>query len=490
MMEELMYSHTFSADSSIRPPLIRLHQAYDVISGLMVLLAVVAAENSAKMPDGLTQFLALRVTVKNGLLLFFLLSGWVALLKLFRVYRNEQYAQVRRGIALHLGACAFAVPLALAFPLFSRSGAISYSSIAWYWLGLSIMGVWGRLAASYLINRLPTINAWPRNILVLGSGPRAARLSSEIEVGGDPSNRVIGFMDREMYQPAVEPVRSRYLDGLDDLENFLMQQVVDEVLIALPIRSRYDDIQKSIEICERVGVKVHYLSDVFHASLGKPEPAIEGNLPLVSHKMAHDDPGARLGKRILDVTGALVGITLFSPLMLIAAIGIKLSSKGPVLFRQERYGVNKRIFRMYKFRTMVTNAEALQSTLESMNEAGGPVFKMRQDPRVTSFGRLLRKTSIDELPQFFNVLAGDMSLVGPRPLPRRDVSRFSQPWLMRRFSVKPGLTCLWQISGRSNTSFEHWIAQDLEYIDKWSFALDFKILARTLPAVMRGSGAM
>jgi exopolysaccharide biosynthesis polyprenyl glycosylphosphotransferase len=485
-----MYSHTFSADSSIRPPLIRLHQAYDVLCGLMVLLAVFAAENSAKMPDGLAQFLTLRITVKNGLLLFFLLSGWVALLKLFRVYRNEQYRDVRRGIGLHLGACAFAMPLAMLFPLLSKSGAISYSTVAWYWLGLSVMGVWGRLATSYLMARLPTIATLPRNILVLGSGPRAARLSAEIESHGDASSRIIGFMDRDMYHPPFEAVRSRYLDGFDHLENFLMQQVVDEVLIALPIRSRYDDIQQSIEICERVGVKAHYLSDVFHASLGKPELAIEGSLPLVSHKMAHDDPGARIGKRLLDVAGALTGITLFSPLMLVAAIGIKLSSKGPVFFCQERYGVNKRIFRMYKFRTMVTNAEALQANLESMNEAGGPVFKIRHDPRVTAFGRFLRKTSIDELPQFFNVLAGDMSLVGPRPLPRRDVSRFSQPWLMRRFSVKPGLTCLWQISGRSDTSFEHWIAQDLEYIDKWSFALDFKILARTLPAVMRGSGAM
>ncbi len=486
-----MYSYSFPTDSSIRPPLIRLHQAYDVISGLMVLLAVFAAENSDRMPGGLTQFLALRVTVKNGLLLFFLLSGWAALLKISRVYKIEQYRSVRRGIAYHLVACAFAVPLAMSFPLLSKSHAVSYSTIAWYWLGLSVMGVWGRLAASFLMRRLPVLATWRRNILILGSGPRAARLSSEIEGFDDPSNRVIGFMDRELYQPTFESVKSRYLAGLDGLERFLMQQVVDEVLIALPIRSRYDDIQKSIEICERVGVKVHYLSDFFHASIGRTEPMIEVRLPMVSHKMAHDDPGARLGKRMLDITGALTGIVLFSPLMLIAAVGIKLTTRGPsFLFCQERFGMNKRIFRMFKFRTMVTNAEALQGTLESLNEARGPVFKIREDPRVTRFGRFLRKTSIDELPQFFNVLSGDMSLVGPRPLPRRDVSRFSQPWLMRRFSVKPGLTCLWQVSGRSNTSFENWIAQDLEYIDKWSFALDFKILARTLPAVMRGSGAM
>jgi lipopolysaccharide/colanic/teichoic acid biosynthesis glycosyltransferase len=145
---------------------------------------------------------------------------------------------------------------------------------------------------------------------------------------------------------------------------------------------------------------------------------------------------------------------------------------------------------MLKFRTMVVDAESLQEALEKKNEASGPVFKMKQDPRVTPLGRFLRKTSLDELPQLFNVLLGDMSLVGPRPLPRRDVSRFEDSWLMRRFSVKPGLTCLWQVNGRSNTSFDHWIAQDLEYIDRWSLRLDLEILVRTVPAVVRGSGAM
>ncbi len=480
-----------STPSSSRPTaLIRLHQAFDVLCGLVVLLAVFAAANSSRMPDGLGQFLALRVTIKNCVLLFFLLSGWVTLLKLFGVYRLEQYRSILRGTTRHLGACSVAALLALAFPLSSSSGAISGSIIAWYWIGLATSGIVGRLATSYLMMRLPSLAKWRRNILIVGSGPRAASLCAEIEeVRGSP-NRVIGFMDKEMYEPAPECVRERYAGKLEDLEQFLMRQVVDQVLIALPIRSCYDQIQLSIEICERVGVKVDYLSDPFRVSLSRPEQAMEGRVSVVSLKTAQDDPAAVFAKRCMDVAGALTGIVLFSPLMLIAAVGIKLTSKGPILFSQERYGVNKRTFRMYKFRTMVTNAEALQASLESLNEAAGPVFKIRQDPRVTRFGRYLRKTSIDELPQFFNVLAGDMSLVGPRPLPGRDVSQFNQGWLMRRFSVKPGLTCLWQISGRSNTSFEHWIAQDLEYIDTWSFALDLKILARTLPAVVKGSGAM
>lgn len=482
---------SFSTDSSIRPSvLIRLHQAYDVISPLAVLLAVFVAENTARMTDGMAQFLALRITVKNCLLLFVLLSTWIALLKVFRVYRIEQYRSLWRGVTHHLAACVLAWPLALTFPLSSTTRAISYTTIAWYLLGLLIAGLLGRLTTTYLIRRLPRLASWRRSILIIGSGPRAARLCAEIESAGNSPNRVVGFMDRTLYEGASEAVRARYIAGLDGLEQFLIEHVVDQVLVALPIRSRYDDIQKAIEICERVGVRIQYLSDFLHTSLGRPEHVIEGNLPIVSHRTAHDDPGARFGKRLLDIGGAVAGIILFGPLMLMAAIGIKLTSKGPVLFSQDRYGLNRRMFRMFKFRTMVVNAEALQASLESKNEATGPVFKIRHDPRVTRFGRFLRMTSIDELPQLFNVLTGDMSLVGPRPLPRRDVSQFSEAWLMRRFSVKPGLTCLWQISGRSNTTFESWIAQDLEYIDTWSLALDLKILARTLPAVMRGSGAM
>src|SRR5690606_23702383 len=155
----------------------------------------------------------------------------------------------------------------------------------------------------------------------------------------------------------------------------------------------------------------------------------------------------------------------------------------------DRYGYNRRLFRMYKFRTMTVGAEAMQEQLEHLNEARGPVFKIRDDPRITPIGRFLRRTSLDELPQLFNVLKGDMSLVGPRPLPKRDVNHFQDAWLMRRFSVLPGLTCLWQVSGRSNLGFDDWVTLDLAYIDRWSLRLDFLILLRTIPAVFKGTGA-
>ena len=182
-------------------------------------------------------------------------------------------------------------------------------------------------------------------------------------------------------------------------------------------------------------------------------------------------------------------LVLCLPLFLLVALVIKLDSEGPVFFVQERVGLSKRRFRMIKFRTMVADAEVRMKEIEHLNEKQGPIFKIRKDPRLTRVGRWLRKMSIDELPQFLNVFLGDMSLVGPRPLPMRDVRGLAEAWQKRRFSVKPGLTCLWQISGRSNLTFEEWMQLDLEYIDRWSLALDCKILLRTIPAILTTEGA-
>jgi exopolysaccharide biosynthesis polyprenyl glycosylphosphotransferase len=202
--------------------------------------------------------------------------------------------------------------------------------------------------------------------------------------------------------------------------------------------------------------------------------------------------GTRLGhlfKRTLDVSLSLLAMLLLSPLFLLATLIVKLTSPGPGFFVQERVGLNKRRFRLYKFRTMVADAAERQREIEHLNEASGAVFKIRNDPRLTPVGKFLRKTSIDELPQLFNVLKGDMSLVGPRPLPVRDYQGFDQDWQRRRFCVRPGITCLWQINGRSSTPFEKWMELDMEYIDHWSLGLDLKILAKTIPAVIKGAGA-
>ena len=193
-------------------------------------------------------------------------------------------------------------------------------------------------------------------------------------------------------------------------------------------------------------------------------------------------------KRALDMAIAAMGMFACLPVFMVVAIAIKADSKGPIVFIQERVGQNRRRFRTFKFRTMIDGADAVQADLEHLNEASGPVFKIRDDPRVTRVGKWLRRTSVDELPQLYNVLRGDMSLVGPRPLPVRDVEKMDVRWHKRRFAVKPGITCLWQANHRE-PNFDEWIKADMEYIDNWSLALDLKILLKTIPAVLMGNGA-
>jgi exopolysaccharide biosynthesis polyprenyl glycosylphosphotransferase len=261
------------------------------------------------------------------------------------------------------------------------------------------------------------------------------------------------------------------------------------VLIALPIKSQYAGVQRALRICERMGVQATYLADVFEHGLARPRFEQAESLAVVTLPTRADDSRLII-KRGIDIILATAALIILSPVLVAAAIAVKLSSPGPVLFVQPRYGYNRRRFRMYKFRTMVDGAEQRMGDIEHLNEAAGPIFKIRKDPRLTKIGGFLRASSLDELPQMFNVLLGHMSLVGPRPMSVRDVSRFSEATLMRRFSVLPGMTGLWQVSGRSTLTFSDWIALDLKYIDNWSLFEDLRILLVTIPAVVRGRGAM
>ena len=252
-------------------------------------------------------------------------------------------------------------------------------------------------------------------------------------------------------------------------------------------------MQQAINACELEGVEAWLWTEFVKTSkkIARPSFDVLGGKPMLVFRSTPEASWALMIKRIIDFTGAAI-LIIFPGLFLglLAWIGIKAPSPGPVLFRQRRCGLNGRPFTIYKFRTMVTDAEQRQHELAAMNEMTGPVFKVTNDPRITPIGKFLRKFSIDEFPQLFNVLRGEMSLVGPRPLPVDEVKRFDDLAHRRRLSVKPGLTCLWQISGRNDVKdFRDWVRLDLEYIDNWSLWLDFKILWRTLPVVLIGTGA-
>ena len=453
---------------------------------LLTLVGTFVAINWRESPGGLTTFLAMRVTVKNLLVAAIYLAAVAVTFQGFGLTKLTIEMSFRQELVRVIQACMVATLLGLLFHFTSRTATFT-KQITLVCLPAGILAVLcGRLVTRVCAARLLHGR---RDLIIVGTGPRAFNLYNRILSSNHHDFQVLGFVDSPNGH-SVPEIRRQMIGGLHELEDILMKQRVDEVLIALPARSCYMEIQTAIRTCERAGVESKYLSDVFEVSLATPQFEPEAKASVVTLKVVQDD-ARLLVKRGIDLLGAIVGLLVLGPIMLMITAMIWLTSHGPAIFVQERYGLRKRRFRMYKFRTMVVEAEELQGGLEPQNEfQGSPVFKIRNDPRVTPLGRFLRRTSLDELPQFLNVLMGDMSLVGPRPLPIRDVSRFNDISLMRRFSVKPGITCLWQISGRSDTPFDDWIEMDLKYIDSWSIGLDLRIIGLTLPAVLRGRGAM
>lgn len=276
---------------------------------------------------------------------------------------------------------------------------------------------------------------------------------------------------------------------ISDLVAALHAHSISRVLFAAQ-HVHFSKIEEAVQACETEGVEAWIAADFFQTAIARPTfDVLGGRLMLVFHSTPQAS-WELLFKAIVDRVGALILLLLSLPLWLVAVLGIRFNSRGPVFFRQERAGLYGKPFIMWKFRTMHQDAEAKRQELEAHNEMDGPVFKITNDPRIFSFGRWLRRTSIDELPQLINVLRGEMSLVGPRPLPVYEIQRIEKHAQRRRLSVKPGLTCLWQVTGRNGIkNFEEWVALDLKYIDNWSFWLDLQILAQTLPAVIRGIGA-
>jgi exopolysaccharide biosynthesis polyprenyl glycosylphosphotransferase len=278
------------------------------------------------------------------------------------------------------------------------------------------------------------------------------------------------------------------LGGVADLDSVLRSIPLCEVYIAGNVQRHAKEMQEAIRVCERLGMPFALPAYTFRlerAQVVEQKPIADGYL---HYQQGESKPEQRALKRLFDVVASTLALWLLLPIFVGVMLLIKLTSRGPIFFRQERVGLHGRRFHMLKFRSMVINAEALKKELSARNELTGPVFKMKNDPRVTRVGRFIRKYSIDELPQLINVLRGDMSVVGPRPPVPAEVARY-EAWQRRRLSVRPGLTCIWQVSGRNQISFEDWMYLDMQYIDNWSLARDFNLIFRTVPVVITGRGA-
>jgi exopolysaccharide biosynthesis polyprenyl glycosylphosphotransferase len=276
---------------------------------------------------------------------------------------------------------------------------------------------------------------------------------------------------------------------VEDLVKALHDHSVGRVILAVG-RIELEKVQLAVEACEVEGVEAWLNADFIRTSVARPTYESFGRKPMLVFRATPDISWSLMLKNAMDRLGALAILIVVIPIFVVVALAVRFSSKGPVVFRQQRAGLYGKPFTMLKFRTMIADAEQRKEELEALNQMKGPVFKVENDPRITPVGRLLRKTSIDELPQLINVLKGEMSLVGPRPLPLYEVEKFAQASHRRRLSMKPGLTCLWQVRGRNQVvDFDEWVQMDLEYIDNWSFWLDLVILLRTIPVVLFGWGA-
>lgn len=438
----------------------------------------------------LTQFLSIRTRILNCIIFLIALFICHLILSICGLYRSMRLSSKRVEIKDISKATTLSIVCFVAIGSAFNIRMITLPFLALFWvISTSVLCVF-RLSLRIGLARIRAQGRNSHHMLILGTNPRAVEFARRIVSNPERGYRLLGFVDDDWAgMAAFRKGGHGLVSDYAGLAGFLRSNVVDEVAIFLPVGSFYRYSAEVAGLCEQHGIIMRLNADIFGLKVARwRTEEFDGD-----HFMA-TYPGAGEGwplfmKRTLDIAISILLLLFLAPLMAGVALAIKFSSPGPIFFLQNRIGLNRRRFRIYKFRTMVPNAEKLMTQLEDRNEVSGPVFKIKNDPRITPIGKFLRRSSIDELPQLFNVLKGDMSIVGPRPMAVRDYEGFNQDWQRRRFSVRPGITCLWQVNGRNSIPFDQWMRLDLQYMDEWSLWLDLKIMAKTVPAVIRGAGA-
>jgi len=442
--------------------------------------------------SGGTHILEATLQVEDALGMFILAVGWIAIFDYFIRYRLDRLVALNTQLKSLLKATTLASFGLMVISVVFTVKSFNLLNILMFFMVVTTIGISSRLFLRILLLSARRSGYNYRYLLVVGANERARQIVRKIEAKPELGYKVVGFVaeNRAVFE-TCDPLNHsdwKVVGKLENLRSVLAQERVDEIIVCLPMDARFSDVARIVRNARDLGIVVRLMSELADGTLLRNLHIEEFEDEYLVTLFREHLLGQLLVKRLIDAALSLTVLIMLLPVMVVVALLIKLTSPGPVFFVQERVGMNQRHFRLYKFRSMVADAERQQSELAALNERDGPAFKIQNDPRATRIGRFIRMTSIDELPQLFNVLCGEMSLVGPRPPLPAEVKRYR--WLFRkRLCVKPGITCIWQISGRDDVSFDRWMQMDHEYIDNWSLWLDLTILFKTIPAVLFARGA-
>ncbi len=424
---------------------------------------------------------------KNLPLTVSVVPTWIILLSMFDAYKDFRTRPFNQTVKIIIKAGGVSILVFSSIFFILQLKLTSRLFVGIFTISSITLLILEKILMNFILDKIHEQGFNQVNLLIVGTGRRAQDFIRKVKANSKWGLRIVGLIDDEhgLYGKEIEGYR--VLGRLQDIPFILHRKVIDRVIFVVP-RLWLHRMDEVIMACEREGIAVSISMDLYDLRIAHMRQTNFNGFPLLEFETFHANEWELFLKRLFDIVFSIVFIILSSPIMLTTMIAIKLTSRGPIFYTQVRSGINGRKFTLYKFRSMIVGAEMKKKQLEKQNEMDGPVFKMKHDPRITKVGKFIRKFSIDELPQLFNVLKGDISIVGPRPPLPVEVEMYEH-WQRRRLSLKPGITCTWQVSGRNNINFERWMEMDLEYIDNWSLWLDMKILLKTFFVVITGYGA-
>ncbi|MDP1623930.1 MAG: sugar transferase [Bacteroidales bacterium] len=412
---------------------------------------------------------------------------YVMVFNYVRPYKENQFFSVKNELKSLIDVSFFGYAASFIVLYFIGIKVIPRSLLIVIVIGIFLIFSFQKSFMVYIAGRIRARGVNKKRIIIIGTGPRTDKFLKLIQNKYAWGFDVIGIVGEDQALTGQVQHGIEIIDSFDNLTDVLKVYNPEEVIITLST-SDFESVTDVLRTCETEGVAVRFISDFLSEITKNVKIDRIDDIKVISFSMVEQPEWAFLVKRVLDIIGAIVAIVLFLPVMIVAAIGILISDGFPIFYKWNVVGLNKKPFRSWKFRTMVRNADQLKSQLIHENEMDGPVFKIKNDPRIIPFGKWLRKWSIDETPQFFSVLKGNMSLVGPRPAGPHELDNYDS-WHRRKLSIRPGITCLWQVSGRNAIrDFDEWVRLDLEYIDNWSIGLDLKIIMKTILTVFKGNG--